>query len=109
MESGLSSMLAEIVAMEERKQALLEELNELDQRLFKAKSKWVRAHVTAGWTGRQGMCGCMMQACPFGTACVVTMPVTARALSNRGLTDRTKRNPRQHRDRDLVDALLLML
>ena len=43
MESGLSAMLAEIVAMEERKQALLDELNELDQRLFKAKSKWVSA------------------------------------------------------------------
>ncbi len=42
MESGLAGMLAEIVSMEERKQALLEELNELDQRLFKAKSKWVR-------------------------------------------------------------------
>ena len=47
MESGLSAMLAEIVAMEERKQALLEELNELDQRLFKAKSKWVRAITLA--------------------------------------------------------------
>ena len=46
MESGLAGMLAEIVAMEERKQALLEELNELDQRLFKAKSKWVRRAVS---------------------------------------------------------------
>ena len=47
METGLSAMLAEIVAMEERKQALLEELNELDQRLFKAKSKWVCALQTS--------------------------------------------------------------
>ena len=50
MESGLAGMLAEIVSMEERKQALLEELNELDQRLFKAKSKWVRCKAKAAPT-----------------------------------------------------------
>lgn len=49
METGLSAMLAEIVSMEERKQALLEELNELDQRLFKAKSKWVRKRSLKPW------------------------------------------------------------
>jgi Tfp pilus assembly protein PilN len=54
METGLSAMLAEIVAMEERKQALLEELNELDQRLFKAKSKWVCAPQTRRFGARSG-------------------------------------------------------
>lgn len=45
---GLAKMLGEIVSMEERKAALMEELTAVDRQLFKAKSLWVRPapHLT---------------------------------------------------------------
>ena len=42
MDAGLARLLSEIMTMEQRKAALMEELTNVDQQLFKAKSGWVR-------------------------------------------------------------------
>lgn len=42
MDAGLARLLSEIMTMEQRKAALMEELTTVDQELFKAKSGWVR-------------------------------------------------------------------
>ena len=48
MDAGLARLLREIMTLEQRKAAAMEELTALDQQLFLAKSGWVRA--------RQGLC-----------------------------------------------------